>query len=152
MRFRDSSPFGSPRGRVDGSPLIESLAPPRAVRFEHTLPHLPVPTLQETADRYLTSIRPYHTAQEPSAPSDPLESWQTSEAAVKDFVNSPLVHKLQDRLQKRAESEGRESWLSEWWNETAYFGWRGPVVPGQSFLSSVPFFSASLRTLVGNRN
>ncbi|KWU47342.1 nucleolar GTP-binding protein 2 [Rhodotorula sp. JG-1b] len=128
-----------------------SMAPPRTqnaqqgqadpsvgpmLRFEHTLPHLPVPTLQETADRYLTSIRPYHTAQEPSAPSDPLESWQTSEAAVKDFVNSPLVHKLQDRLQKRAESEGRESWLSEWWNETAYFGWRGPVVPGVNYFYS----------------
>ncbi|TKA57749.1 hypothetical protein B0A53_00898 [Rhodotorula sp. CCFEE 5036] len=128
-----------------------SMAPPRTqnaqqgqadpsvgpmLRFEHTLPHLPVPTLQETADRYLTSIRPYHTAQEPSAPSDPLESWQNSEAAVKDFVNSPLVHKLQDRLQKRAESEGRESWLSEWWNETAYFGWRGPVVPGVNYFYS----------------
>lgn len=98
------------------------------VRFEHTLPHLPVPTLEETADRYLASIKPYHTAQEPQASAEPLKSWTESEAAVREFVQSPLVHKLQERLQQRA--EGKESWLSEWWNETAYFGYRGPVVPG----------------------
>lgn len=99
-----------------------------ADRFERTLPSLPVPTLEETAERYLASIRPYHTAQEPSASSEPLESWAKSEQAVKDFVQSPLVNELQQRLQKRAQE--KDSWLSEWWNETAYFGWRGPVVPG----------------------
>ncbi|GEM08286.1 hypothetical protein Rt10032_c05g2303 [Rhodotorula toruloides] len=98
-------------------------------RFERTLPRLPVPTLEETAERYLESIRPYHTAQEPASSSDPLESWAKSEQAVSDFVKSPLVNELQQRLQRRAEE--KDSWLSEWWNETAYFGWRGPVVPGQ---------------------
>lgn len=48
---------------------------------------------------------------------------------MKEFVESPLVKELQERLLKRA--EGRDSWLSEWWNETAYFGWRGPIVPGK---------------------
>ncbi|BGP07304.1 GTPase required for pre-60S ribosomal subunit nuclear export and maturation [Rhodotorula toruloides] len=100
-------------------------------RFERTLPSLPVPTLEETADRYLASIRPYHTAQEPAASSEPLESWAKSEQAVKDFVKSPLVNELQQRLQKRAQE--KDSWLSEWWNETAYFGWRGPVVPGVNY-------------------
>uniref|UniRef100_A0A0K3CET4 Nucleolar GTP-binding protein 2 n=2 Tax=Rhodotorula toruloides TaxID=5286 RepID=A0A0K3CET4_RHOTO len=100
-------------------------------RFERTLPSLPVPTLEETAERYLASIRPYHTAQEPSASSEPLESWAKSEQAVKDFVQSPLVNELQQRLQKRAQE--KDSWLSEWWNETAYFGWRGPVVPGVNY-------------------
>jgi len=100
------------------------------VRHESSLPHLPVPTLKETAQRYLTSIRPYHTPQEPtSSNTSPLPSWSASENAVKEFVESPLVKELQDRLLKRA--EGRDSWLSEWWNETAYFGWRGPIVPGE---------------------
>jgi len=96
-----------------------------------------VPTLEETAERYLTSIRPYHTSQEAGAPASPLPSWNKSEQAVKDFVASPLVKELQQRLLKRA--EGKESWLSEWWNETAYFGWRGPVVPGAFLLSLAPF-------------
>ncbi|GAA6039083.1 hypothetical protein JCM8097_005311 [Rhodosporidiobolus ruineniae] len=100
-------------------------------RFEKTLPHLPVPTLEETAQRYLASIRPYHTPQESTAPSSPLPSWTKSEQAVKEFVDSPLVKELQQRLVKRAEE--KESWLSEWWNETAYFGWRGPVVPGVNY-------------------
>ncbi|GAA6022135.1 hypothetical protein JCM10207_000773 [Rhodosporidiobolus poonsookiae] len=100
-------------------------------RFEKTLPHLPVPTLEETAQRYLTSIKPFHTAQEPGTTPAPLPSWEKSEKAVKDFVESPLVKELQQRLLKRAEE--KESWLSEWWNETAYLGWRGPVVPGVNY-------------------
>lgn len=105
----------------------------RPVRHESSLPHLPVPTLEETAQRYLASIRPYHTPQEPTSSTSPLPTWSASEAAVKEFVSSPLVKELQERLVKRA--EGRDSWLSEWWNETAYFGWRGPVVPGVSLLA-----------------
>ncbi|GJN89602.1 hypothetical protein Rhopal_002589-T1 [Rhodotorula paludigena] len=103
-------------------------------RFERSLPRLPVPTLEETAERYLASIRPYHTAQEPASSADPLPSWAKSEEAVKDFLASPLVKELQQRLLQRA--EGKESWLSEWWNETAYFGWRGPVVPGVNYFYS----------------
>ncbi|GAA5975135.1 hypothetical protein JCM11641_004362 [Rhodosporidiobolus odoratus] len=104
------------------------------LRFESTLPHLPVPTLQETADRYLASIKPFHTSQTPGSPSTPLPSWAKSEQAVKAFVDSPLVQELQKRLEERA--KGKESWLSEWWNETAYFGWRGPVVPGVNYFYS----------------
>ncbi|GAA5933788.1 hypothetical protein JCM1841_002124 [Sporobolomyces salmonicolor] len=106
------------------------------LRHENTLPHLPVPTVEETAERYLASIRPYHTPQSPTASASPLPTWSASENAVKHFTQSPLVKELQDRLVKRAEAEGRESWLSEWWNETAYFGWRGPVVPGVNYFYS----------------
>ncbi|BGP15274.1 Carnitine O-acetyltransferase mitochondrial [Rhodosporidiobolus nylandii] len=104
------------------------------LRFESNLPHLPVPSLEETASRYLASIKPYHTAQEPTSSSAPLPSWSASEKAVKEFVESPLVKELQNRLEKRAAE--KESWLSEWWNETAYFGWRGPVVPGVNYFYS----------------
>ncbi|GAA6063739.1 hypothetical protein JCM10212_000778 [Sporobolomyces blumeae] len=104
------------------------------LRHESSLPCLPVPTLEETAQRYLSSIRPYHTAQDPTSSASPLPSWSASEAAVKDFVDSPLAKELQDRLLERA--KGRDSWLSEWWNETAYFGWRGPIVPGVNYFYS----------------
>ncbi|ORY66937.1 Choline/Carnitine o-acyltransferase-domain-containing protein [Leucosporidium creatinivorum] len=100
-------------------------------RFEASLPSLPVPTLEETAARYLTSIKPFHTPQAPGSPSTPLPSFAASEAAVKEFQESALVQELQQRLEKRAAE--KSSWLSEWWNETAYFGWRGPVVPGVNY-------------------
>jgi hypothetical protein len=35
---------------------------------------------------------------------------------VQDFLKSPLVAQLQERLEKRAAE--KSSWLSEWWNET----------------------------------
>lgn len=88
----------------------------RADRFERSLPSLPVPTLEDTAQRYLTSIKPYHTPQEPGSPSSTLPTFAASEQAVQDFVKSPLVKELQDRLLKRAAE--KSSWLSEWWNET----------------------------------
>lgn len=72
-------------------------------RFEASLPHLPVPTLEETAAKYLKSIEPYHIAQQPgSSNSEHLPSWKASEAAVAEFVSSPLVKELQERLLKRA--------------------------------------------------
>jgi carnitine O-acetyltransferase len=102
-----------------------------ADRFERDLPQLPVPTLEETADRYLSSIQPYHTSPSPFAPNDPLPSFDKSKAAISAFLDSSLVHALQARLQDRAKTE--PSWLADWWNETAYFGWRGPVVPGVNY-------------------
>ncbi|BGP39254.1 Carnitine O-acetyltransferase mitochondrial [Rhodotorula kratochvilovae] len=133
MSSSSSSSRGSASPAAQSAPQEDSSVGPM-YRFERSLPHLPVPTLEETAERYLASIRPYHTPQEAGAPSSPLPSWSKSEQAVQDFVASPLVKELQQRLVQRA--EGKESWLSEWWNETAYFGWRGPVVPGVNYFYS----------------
>lgn len=102
---------------------------PAIDRFERSLPHLPVPTLEETAARYIKSIETFHVAPSPSDSSTPLPTYAASLAAVEEFKTSPLVKTLQERLLKRAEE--KRSWLSEWWNEAAYFGWRGPVVPGE---------------------
>ncbi|KAK4699754.1 hypothetical protein P7C70_g6504, partial [Phenoliferia sp. Uapishka_3] len=114
-------------GRVP-SRTIHKLTPPRPPdRFERSLPSLPVPTLSETASRYLKSIQPFHTPQSPGSSSTPLPTFAASESAVAEFLSSPLVKELQERLEKRASE--KSSWLSEWWNEAAYFGWRGPVVP-----------------------
>ena len=102
-----------------------------ADRFERDLPQLPVPTLEETADRYLKSLQPYHTSPSPFAPKTLLPSFEQSQTAVAAFLESPLVQTLQSRLQERAKT--KSSWLADWWNETAYFGWRGPVVPGVNY-------------------
>lgn len=76
---------------------------------------MPVPTIEETADRYLTSIRPFHVDPTPGSSSAPLPSFAASEAAVAEYKQSPLVKELQARLEKRASEKA--SWLSEWWNE-----------------------------------
>ncbi|KAF7299596.1 Carnitine acetyl transferase [Mycena chlorophos] len=88
------------------------------LRFQASLPKLPVPALGSTAKKYLDSAKPHLT---------PAEFAQT-EAAVNAFVGSPLAAELQKRLQARAAEPGRESWLSEWWNDVAYMGYRDPVV------------------------
>mgnify|MGYP001582639286 CR=1 FL=1 len=81
----------------------------RADRFERSLPELPVPTLQETADRYLKSLQPFHTPQDPTSPSTPLPTFAASQSAVAEFISSPLVKELQSRLEKRAAE--KSSWL-----------------------------------------
>lgn len=93
--------------------MVLILRPLSTDRFEAELPSLPVPTLEDTAARYLASIAPYHTAQDPTSSASPLPSFAASQEAVKDFVASPLVKHLQERLQERARTE--PSWLSDWW-------------------------------------
>jgi len=38
---------------------------------------------------------------------------------------------LQERLEKRASE--KDSWLSEWWNDAAYMGYRGRIIPNVSY-------------------
>jgi carnitine O-acetyltransferase len=82
------------------------------LRFEKSLPNLPVPSISSTAAKYLETVRPHLT--------DP--EYAETRKAVDEFVSSPHVAELQKRLQKRA--EGTDSWLIEWWNDVAYMGYR----------------------------
>lgn len=86
--------------------------------YQSSLPKLPVPTLSSTISKYLETVRPHLTAQE----------YTSTESAARDFETSELGKELQSRLEARAKEEGRESWLSEWWNDAAYMGYRDPVV------------------------
>ncbi|KAG5463454.1 MAG: hypothetical protein BJ554DRAFT_7345, partial [Olpidium bornovanus] len=89
------------------------------LRFENELPRLPVPTLQETCDKYLKSLRPLCTEAE----------MEKSEQAVQEFLKPGGVgEELQRRLLARAQDPKITNWLQEWWDELAYFGYRDPVV------------------------
>lgn len=88
------------------------------LRFQESLPRLPVPPLSSTIAKYLESVQPHLT---------PAEFAKTQEAA-NAFEKSPLGQDLQKRLQARREEPGRKNWLSDWWNEAAYMGYRDPVV------------------------
>ena len=82
------------------------------LRFEKSLPNLPVPSISSTAAKYLETVRPHVTDTEYTA----------TRKAVDEFVASSHVAELQKRLQRRA--DGTDSWLSEWWNDAAYMGYR----------------------------
>ncbi|KAH9936124.1 acyltransferase ChoActase/COT/CPT [Fomitopsis serialis] len=88
------------------------------LRFEASLPHLPVPPLASTAAKYLESVQPHLTA----------EQLSKTQAAVKAFMDSAQSKELQARLEARAREPGMRSWLADWWNEAAYMGYRDPVV------------------------
>lgn len=88
------------------------------LRFEDSLPKLPVPTLEETAKRYLKSVHCLLTESE----------FQHTKTAVEEFVSSNgLGPTLQKRLEARAADPNMKNWLTEWWNNAAYLAYRDPV-------------------------
>jgi carnitine O-acetyltransferase len=97
------------------------------LRFEDSLPKLPVPTLEETAVRYLKSVHPLLSTSE-------LES---TTKAVQEFIKpGGIGSKLQEKLIARREDPKHKNWIYEWWNEAAYMSYRDPVVPYVSYFYS----------------
>jgi carnitine O-acetyltransferase len=97
------------------------------LRFEDSLPRLPVPTLEETAKRYLKSVHPLLSQTE----------YEATTKAVDEFVapGGP-GETLQKRLIARREDPNVRNWIAEWWNEAAYMAYRDPVVPYVSYFYS----------------
>ncbi|PHH58630.1 hypothetical protein CDD81_5021 [Ophiocordyceps australis] len=120
---RNSSSSSSSSSMPPG--YVEDPARGPMLRFQDSLPRLPVPSLQETAKRYLKSLHPLLTQTE----------FEASKAAVAEFIrpDGPGA-KLQDRL--LAKSRNDKNWLYEWWNDTAYLSYRDPVVPYVSYFYS----------------
>jgi carnitine O-acetyltransferase len=97
------------------------------LRFQESLPKLPVPTLEETAARYLKTLHPLLSATE----------LETSKKAVEDFIKpGGTGQKLQEKLLARRADPKHKNWLSEWWNDSAYLSYRDPVVPYVSYFYS----------------
>ena len=97
------------------------------LRYEDSLPRLPVPTLDETAKRYLKSVHPLLNASE----------YKATEKAVNAFIQpGSLGEQLQKRLSARREDPRHKNWIYEWWNDAAYLSYRDPVVPYVSYFYS----------------
>ena len=97
------------------------------LRFEDSLPRLPVPTLQETAQRYLKSLHPLLSRTE----------YEHSQKAVSEFIRpGGQGEELQKRLLARREDPNIKNWIHEWWNNAAYLAYRDPVVPYVSYFYS----------------
>ncbi|KAJ9106369.1 hypothetical protein QFC21_001515 [Naganishia friedmannii] len=88
---------------------------------QSSIPKLPVPTLSSTFHKYLESIQPHLSPEE----------FSHSTSLVHNFLDSDLSNTLQARLEGRASE--KESWLSEWWNEAAYMGYRDSIVPNVNY-------------------
>ncbi|KAF8843212.1 acyltransferase ChoActase/COT/CPT [Paxillus ammoniavirescens] len=97
---------------------VEDLSAGNMLRFQASLPCLPVPALSSTVSKYLESVKPHLTEAE----------YATTMASAKEFLSSPLAAELQKRLEARAADSSIKNWLSDWWNEAAYMGYRDPVV------------------------
>jgi carnitine O-acetyltransferase len=97
------------------------------LRFEESLPKLPVPTLEETAVRYLKSVHPLLSNSELASTTK----------AVQEFIKPGGVgSKLQEKLIARREDPKHKNWIYEWWNDAAYLSYRDPVVPYVSYFYS----------------
>ena len=111
---------------TDGSsiPREGNVADPKhgaMLRYQSSLPHLPVPHLASTLTKYLDTIRPHLT---------PVE-YARSESTVHAFGASAQAQELQRRLKERRAVE--VNWLADFWNETAYMAYREPVVVNVSY-------------------
>lgn len=95
------------------------------LRYQNSLPRLPVPSLEETAARYLRSVKAVATA----------DQYARTEQAVKKFLQSEGPA-LQKQLEARAADPNMKNWLAEWWNNGAYLDVRDPVVPYVSYFYS----------------
>ena len=97
------------------------------LRFEDSLPRLPVPTLEETSRRYLKSVHPLLNKSE----------FEHTQKAVAEFLKPGSIgEQLQKRLQARRDDPKHKNWIYEWWNEAAYLAYRDPVVPYVSYFYS----------------
>ena len=97
------------------------------LRFEDSLPRLPVPTLEETSKRYLKSVHPLLNRDE----------YENTQKKVQEFVQpGGIGHELQKRLQARREDPKHRNWIYEWWNDAAYLSYRDPVIPYVSYFYS----------------
>ncbi|KAL8720758.1 MAG: hypothetical protein Q9225_002424 [Loekoesia sp. 1 TL-2023] len=97
------------------------------LRFEDSLPRLPVPTLEETAKRYLKSVHPLLNQSE----------FENTKKAVEDFLRPGAIgQELQRRLQARRDDPKHKNWIYEWWNDAAYLSYRDPIVPYVSYFYS----------------
>jgi carnitine O-acetyltransferase len=91
------------------------------LRYQSSLPHLPVPPLASTLSKYLETLRPHLTPAE----------YAHSESTVQDFGASKQAQELQGRLEARGTAN--VNWLADWWNEIAYMAYREPVVVNVSY-------------------
>lgn len=132
MRYRkvglvSSHPNQAPPITDIGTGYREDASKGPMLRFEDSLPRLPVPSLEETSKRYLKSVKPILNDSEFTA----------TRKAVEAFTKTGSIGlELQKRLIARRDDPKHKNWIHEWWNDAAYLAYRDPVVPYVSYFYS----------------
>lgn len=85
----------------------------RTFQYQDSLPSLPVPSLEESLNKYLESVKPFANEEE----------YKKTEEIVKKFQNG-IGEKLHQKLLERAKE--KRNWLEEWWLNVAYLDVRIP--------------------------
>ena len=95
--------------------------------YQRDLPRLPVPSLQDTVERFLPTALPL---------AETPEEEDSLRHACRDFTDQ--AQHLQERLLQKASSSPSSSWLQLWWNTLAYLQFRDPVVMNVSYFFNLP--------------
>lgn len=96
-------------------------------RFEDSLPQLPIPSLEDTSEKYLKSVHPLLSKHEYAA---------TEKAVAELSKPGSIGQTLQKRLIAHRDDPKHKNWIADWWNEAAYLSVRDPVVPYVSYFYS----------------
>ena len=101
---------------------LTKMKTPQGKLYAHQkrLPIYPVPSLQQTCDRYIDSIKPLVSE----------EQLRKSKALIDEFKIGP-GKVLQDRLLAYAKTT--KNWLAENWENCAYMGYRDSVVLNSNY-------------------
>lgn len=120
-----AAPVSKPKSPAVPYPVDTSVGP--LYRYQKSLPKLPVPSLSETFEKYLKSVRPLVNDEE----------FENTKKVVADFLKpGGIGEKLHERLLNRSKNPDVINWLEDWWNELAYFGYRDPVCVYVSYFYS----------------
>ena len=104
-------------------------------KYQSQLPKLPVPSLEETATKYLKTVEPFLNKEQLAATKQKVENFIQPGGAGEA---------LQARLNDFASD--KDNWLAEFWDDYAYMSYRDPVVPYVSY-----FFShKDVNNVIGN--
>ncbi|XP_055780924.1 peroxisomal carnitine O-octanoyltransferase-like isoform X2 [Salvelinus fontinalis] len=98
----------------------------RTFQYQHSLPPLPVPSLEGSLANYLDAVLPFATEEE----------YQVTAAIVKRFGEG-IGKDLHQKLLQRART--RRNWLEEWWLDAAYLEMRYPSQLNVNFGGPAPY-------------
>ncbi|NWI09631.1 CPT1A palmitoyltransferase, partial [Crypturellus soui] len=95
---------------------------PMLYSFQTSLPRLPVPSVKDTVNRYLESVRPLMNDEE----------FRRMEGLAKDFA-----YNLGPRLQwyLKLKSWWATNYVSDWWEEYIYLRGRGPIMVNSNYFA-----------------
>ncbi|XP_069566025.1 carnitine O-palmitoyltransferase 1, liver isoform [Brachyistius frenatus] len=93
---------------------------PLLYSYQTSLPHLPVPVIKDTLDRYLESVRPLLTDPEFKRMTDLANQFESS-----------LGNRLQRYLKLKA--LWATNYVSDWWEEYIYLRSRSPIMVNSNY-------------------